>query len=74
MTLTGVDAFLAEEKTEGRLIEVTVTLGAFGSLSWKPLCLKGSWPGLKYLAMIDERMKALTKNRERIQISKPSGK
>lgn len=50
-----------------------VELHAFGALSEKPLLLKGSWPGAKYLKEVYDGLKVETANREKVEISKPVG-
>ena len=65
---------MENEKAHGRLDQGQVRLGCWGSVSWKPLLLKGSWPGLGFLLRIYELLYLETKDRQCKPISKPSGK
>lgn len=70
----GLYNYLDDLRKSGELFELQVCLHAFGALSEKPLQLKGSWPGAKYLKEISAALKIQTAEREKIKISKPMGK
>lgn len=54
--------------------EVSVRLGCFGGLSWKPLALKGQWKGLTILGMMQKALWPKMKDRQCYKVSKPSGR
>lgn len=58
------------------MLKATIKLGAWGSLSWKPLTLRGLWEGLRVLQMIYHALFPLMKARGQdcLQLTKQSGK
>ena len=74
LTLAGIHAHMNELINSGSYFQGSVQLGAFGSISWKRLTLRGSWPGIGLLTILYKMLLPLTKHREFQKLTKQSGK
>ena len=69
----GIEQWFQNISPQKELTEISIRLGCFGSISWKPLCLKGTWQGIQHVYTIYRKLFAELNTRQFYPISKPAG-